>query len=47
MIVDKWYFNCGKGKFIRILKFVNGVLKKIEKGDYGSGESDCVGASKR
>lgn len=45
--VEKWHYNCGKGKFIYILKFRGGVLKEIERGGYGSGKSDCVGANKR
>ena len=31
--VKKWYYNLGKGKFVRILTFKGGVPKRIEMGD--------------
>ncbi|MHC4184078.1 MAG: DUF2845 domain-containing protein, partial [Planctomycetota bacterium] len=46
-IVETWYYNCGPHRFIKILTFRGGLLKSIDTGDYGSGESDCVGAKKR
>ena len=45
--VEKWYFNCGPHKFIKILTFRNGIVRHIATGDYGSGESDCRGAKNR
>ena len=45
--VEKWYYNCGPHKFIKILTFRNGIVRGIESGDYGSGESDCRGAKSR
>ena len=45
--VEKWYYNCGPHKFIKILTFRNGIVRDIETGDYGSGESDCRGAKSR
>jgi hypothetical protein len=45
--VEKWYYNCGPHKFIKILTFRNGIVRNIESGDYGSGESDCRGAKSR
>ena len=33
--VEKWYYDFGSHKFIRILTFVGGVLKKVEMGGYG------------
>lgn len=45
--VEKWYYNCGPHKFIKILTFRNGKVRRIEAGTYGSGESDCRGAKKR
>ena len=45
--VEKWYYNCGPHKFIKILTFRNGIVQDIESGDYGRGESDCQGAKSR
>jgi len=45
--VEKWTYNCGPHHFIKILVFRGGTLRDIETGDYGSGESDCVGAVNR
>ena len=45
--VEKWYYNCGPHKFIKILTFRNGKVRRIEAGTYGSGESDCRGAKHR
>jgi Protein of unknown function (DUF2845) len=33
--VDTWTYDLGRGNFVRTLTFVNGTLKRIEKGDYG------------
>lgn len=46
-LVEKWYYNCGPHKFIKILTFRNGKVRNIESGTYGRGESDCRGAKKR
>ena len=45
--IEKWTYNCGPHKFIKILVFRGGTLRYIETGDYGYGESDCVGAVNR
>ncbi|MDA8103836.1 MAG: DUF2845 domain-containing protein [Nitrospiraceae bacterium] len=39
--IEKLYFNCGQGRFIRILTFRGGTLVTIENGDRGSGEQRC------
>jgi hypothetical protein len=39
--LEKIYFNCGRGRFIKILTFRGGTLIKIEDGDRGSGEQKC------
>ncbi len=39
--IDKLYFNCGQGRFIKILTFRGGTLVTIEEGDRGSGEQKC------
>jgi hypothetical protein len=46
-IVETWYYNCGPHKFIKILTFRGGILENIDVGNYGSGESDCIGAERR
>ena len=38
--VEKWYYNCGKGNFIRVLTFKGGILTYIEIGGRGSGQAD-------
>jgi len=40
---EKWYYNCGKGDFIYVLIFENGVLKSEETEGRGSGKSNCLG----
>jgi hypothetical protein len=39
--IDKFYYNCGRGRFIKILTFSGGTLVTIETGDRGSGEQKC------
>lgn len=39
--VEKLYYNCGSGRFNRVLTFVEGKLETIENGDYGSGDQKC------
>jgi hypothetical protein len=33
--VEQWVYNFGSSRFIRILRFDNGILKHIESGNYG------------
>lgn len=33
--IDEWVYNLGSTQFIRYLTFENGILVKIETGDYG------------
>lgn len=35
VLVEEWTYNLGPTMFIRILRFENGRLVKIETGDYG------------
>ncbi len=35
VLVEEWTYNLGPNQFIRILRFANGRLEKIETGDYG------------
>jgi hypothetical protein len=39
--VETAYYNCGQGRFIKILVFRNGRLVSITDGDRGSGEQKC------
>lgn len=39
--VEILYYNCGDGRFIRILTFIDGRLVDIENGGYGSGPQKC------
>ncbi len=39
--VEKMYYNCGEGRFIRILTFIDDKLVSIEEGGYGSGPQRC------
>lgn len=41
-IVEKWYYDCGARRFIRILTFSGGVLQVVETGDYGTGPQRCL-----
>lgn len=45
--VETWYYNCGAHRFVKILTFRGGLLKRVHVGRYGSGESDCIGAERR
>jgi hypothetical protein len=33
--IDEWTYNLGPNDFVRILTFVNGILRRIETGEYG------------
>ena len=33
--VEQWIYNFGPSRFIRILRFENGILRHIRTGDYG------------
>jgi hypothetical protein len=39
--IDTLYYNCGVGRFVKILTFRGGILIKVEEGDRGSGEQKC------
>jgi hypothetical protein len=39
--VDKLYYNCGNGRFIRVLTLIDGKLVRIENAGYGSGPTKC------
>jgi len=39
--VEKLYYNCGQGRFVKVLTFVSGRLVTMENGDRGSGRQKC------
>ena len=40
-IVETWYYNCGEGRFDKILTFVGSTLVSIRNGERGSGPEQC------
>jgi len=41
LIVEKWTYNCGSARFMRILTFKGGNVQRIEVADYGTGPPRC------
>jgi len=41
LIVEKWTYNCGSARFMRIITFKGGNVQRIEIADYGSGPPRC------
>jgi len=41
LIVEKWTYNCGSLRFMRIITLKGGVVHRIELADYGSGPPRC------
>jgi len=41
LIVEKWTYNCGSLRFMRIITLRGGVIRKIEVADYGTGPPRC------
>ena len=39
--VEKMYYNCGDGRFIKILTIENGKIISIDDGGWGSGPVRC------
>ncbi|MDY6820813.1 MAG: DUF2845 domain-containing protein [Deferribacterota bacterium] len=39
--VEKLYYNCGNGKFIRVLTLIDGKVVSIENDGYGTGPQKC------
>ena len=39
--MEKMYYNCGAGRFIKILTIEDGKIISIEDGDRGSGPIRC------
>ncbi len=45
--VENWFYNCGSGGFLNVLRFVEGRLQDVKTAGYGRGESECIGALHR
>lgn len=45
--VENWFYNCGFGGFLHVLRFVDGRLLDVKSEGYGRGESECTGALHR
>jgi hypothetical protein len=41
LIAEKWTYNCGSLRFMRIITLKGGVVRRIELADYGSGPPRC------
>src|SRR5210317_1845722 len=40
-IIEKWTYNCGSKRFMKILTLKGGSVKRIEIADYGTGPARC------
>ena len=40
-IIEKWTYNCGSGRFMKILTLKGGKVRKVETADYGTGPPRC------
>ena len=40
-IIEKWTYNCGSKRFMKILTIKGGSVKRIEVADYGTGPARC------
>jgi len=45
--VENWFYNCGSGGFLHVLRFVGGRLQDVKTAGYGRGQSECIGALHR
>ncbi len=41
LIREKWTYDCGSTRFMRILTLQGGKVIKVEKADYGTGPARC------
>ena len=40
-IIEKWTYNCGSKRFMKILTLKGGKVHKVEAADYGTGPARC------
>ena len=45
--VENWFYNCGSGGFLYVMRFIEGRLQNVRTEGYGRGQSDCIGALHR
>ena len=45
--LENWFYNCGSGGFLYVLRFVEGRLQDVEAQGSGGGQSACTGALNR
>ena len=45
--VENWFYNCGSGGFLYVLRFVEGRLQDVKAQGSGGGQSACTGALNR
>ena len=40
-IIEKWTYNCGSARFMKILTLKGGKVHRVESADYGTGPARC------
>ena len=40
-IIEKWTYNCGSARFMKILTLRGGKVQRVETADYGTGPARC------
>ncbi len=40
-IIEKWTYNCGSKRFMKILTLKGGKVQRVEAADYGTGPARC------
>jgi hypothetical protein len=41
LIIEKWTYNCGSARFMKILTLKGGKVHRVESADYGTGPARC------
>jgi hypothetical protein len=41
LIIEKWTYNCGSARFMKILTLKGGKVQRVEVADYGTGPARC------
>ena len=45
--VENWFYDCGFGGWLYLLRFIEGRLQDVKIEGYGRGQSDCTGPEQR
>ena len=40
-IIEKWTYNCGSARFMKIITLKGGKVQRVEVADYGTGPARC------